>query len=215
MLRGRPDGDLLPAGVRRWAALAALLAAGVFAVLAVRFAGTGPDDMSRVDRAFLRPRFRGRSALEALTWIGAPETVVAVAVLASAIAFWWGRRRLAAVALIGPGLTGLATTLLKPVIDRTIVGGELAFPSGHTAGAAALGLVAAIVAIGVLRPRPPGALAMLAASVVPAAIAGTGMVLLGAHYPTDVLGGYATAVAVVLGVALAVDAAARWWAGRA
>jgi undecaprenyl-diphosphatase len=215
VLRGRPDGDLLPAGVRRWAALAVLLAAGTFAVLAVRFAGTGPDDMSRVDRAFLRPRFRGRSVLEALTWIGAPETVVAVAVLASAVAFWLGRRRLAAVALIGPGLTGLATTLLKPVIDRTVVDGELAFPSGHTAGAAALGLVAAIAVIGVLRPRPAGALALLAASVVPAAIAGTGMVLLGAHYPTDVLGGYATAVAVVLGVALAVDAAARWWAGRA
>jgi membrane-associated phospholipid phosphatase len=191
-----------------------LLAVGTFAVLAARFAGTGPDGMSRVDRAFLRPRFHGRSVLEALTWIGAPETVVAVAVLASAVAFWLGRRRLAAVALIGPGLTGLATTSLKPMIDRTIVDGELAFPSGHTAGAAALGLVAAIAVIGVLRPRP-GALALLAASVVPAAIAGTGMVLLGAHYPTDVLGGYTVAVAVVLGVALAVDAAARCWARRA
>jgi membrane-associated phospholipid phosphatase len=192
-----------------------LLAVGTFAVLAARFAGTGPDGMSRVDRAFLRPRFHGRSVLEALTWIGAPETVVAVAVLASAVAFWLGRRRLAAVALIGPGLTGLATTSLKPVIDRTIVDGELAFPSGHTAGAAALGLVAAIAVIGVLRPRPAGGLALLAASVVPGAIAGTGMVLLGAHYPTDVLGGYAAAVMVVLGTALVVDAAARRWAVRA
>ena len=41
-------------------------------------------------------------------------------VLVTAVAFWLGRRRLAAVALICPGLTGLATTLLKPVIDRTI-----------------------------------------------------------------------------------------------
>jgi undecaprenyl-diphosphatase len=195
--------------------LAVLLAAGAFAVLAVRFAGTGPDGMSQLDRAFLRPRFHGRSALEALVWIGEPVTVVAVAVLSAAVAFWLGRRRLAVVALLGPGLTGAATTLLKPVIDRTVADGELAFPSGHTAGAAALGLVAALATIGLLRPRPAGALALLAASVVPAMIAGTGMVLLGAHYPTDVLGGYAAAVAVVLATALMVDAAARWWAGRA
>ena len=191
-----------------------LLAAGAFAVLVARFAGTGPDDVSQVDRAFMRPRFHGRSVLEALTWIGAPETVVAVAVLAAAVAFWRGRRRLAAITLIGPGLTGAATTLLKPVIDRTITDGELAFPSGHTAGAAALGLVAAIALIGVLRPRPVGAVALLAASVVPAAIAGTGMVLLGAHYVTDVVGGYATAVMVVLGSALVIDAVARWRASR-
>jgi undecaprenyl-diphosphatase len=209
VLRGRPDGDLLPAGLRRWAALAVLLAAGAFAVLAVRFAGTGPAGMSRVDRAFLRPRFHGRSALEALTWVGAPQTVITVAVLSSAVAFWRGRRRLAAVALLGPGLTGAATTLLKPVVDRTIDEGELAFPSGHTAGAAALGLLAAIAVIGALRPPPLGALALLAAGAIPAAIAGTGMVLLGAHYPTDVLGGYATAIIAVLVSALLVDGLAR------
>jgi len=192
-----------------------LLAAVVFAVLVARFAGTGPDGMSQVDRALLRPRFHGRSALEALVWIGTPETVIAVAGLSAAVAFWQGRRRLAAIALLGPGLTGATTTLLKPVIDRTIVDGELAFPSGHTAGATALGLVAAIAVVGLLRPRPAGALAVLAASAVPAMIVGTGMVLLGAHYPTDVLGGYTAAVAVVLSTALVVDAAARWWAGRA
>ncbi len=187
-----------------------LVAVAAFAVLAVRFTGTGPDGISQVDRAFLRPRFHGRSALEALTWIGAPATVIAVAVLLAAGALWRGRRRLAAVAIIGPGLTGAATTLLKPVIDRTIADGELSFPSGHTAGAAALGLVAAIALIGALQPRPTGALALLAASVVPSAIAGTGMVLLGAHYPTDVLGGYATAVIAVLGSALLLDRLARW-----
>jgi membrane-associated phospholipid phosphatase len=215
VLRGRPDGDLLPAGVRGWAALAVLLAAGALAVLVARFAGTGLDDMSRFDRALLRPRTRGRTALEALTWIGAPQAVVVLALVAAAVAFWRGRRRLAALAVLGPGLTGTATTLLKPAIDRTIVGGDLAFPSGHTAGAAALGLLVAIALIGVLAPSPLGATALLAASVVPAAIVGTGMVLLGAHYATDVLGGYATAVATVLTTALLLDGLARWRANRA
>jgi len=191
-----------------------LLAAGAFAVLAFRFAGTGPEAMSRLDRALMHPRFHGRSALEALTLIGAPETVVAVAVLSAAIALLRGRHRLAAVALIGPALTGAATTLLKPLIDRTVADGALAFPSGHTAGAAALGLVATIALIGVLRPGPTGALALLAAGSVPAAITGTSMVLLGAHYPTDVLGGYATAVIAVLGSALLLDRLAQWRTDR-
>jgi undecaprenyl-diphosphatase len=35
------------------------------------------------------------------------------------------------------------------------------------------------------------------------------------HYPTDTIGGFCTAVAVVLGTALLIDRAARWRAGKA
>ncbi|SHL21877.1 undecaprenyl-diphosphatase [Pseudonocardia thermophila] len=210
MLSSRPDGDLLPARARPATAAVVLLAVAVVAVLAVRFADTGPAGMSALDRALVRPRFPGRSALEALIWIGSPPVVITIAAVTVVGAFWQGQRRFAALALLGPGLTGLLTTVLKPVVGRTIADGELCYPSGHTGGAAALGLLVAFALIRIRRVGPAQAgLLLFAVSAVPAAIAGTGMVLLGAHYPTDVIGGYATAAACGLGSALLIDVLAR------
>ena len=45
-----------------------------------------------------------------------------------------------------------------------------------------------------------------AAAVVAGGLVGTGMVVGGSHYPTDVVGGFCAAVAGVLGVALVLDA---------
>jgi undecaprenyl-diphosphatase len=50
-----------------------------------------------------------------------------------------------------------------------------------------------------------GLLAAVCAVVAGGAV-GTGMVMGGQHYPTDVVGGFCTAVAAVLAVALALDA---------
>jgi undecaprenyl-diphosphatase len=51
--------------------------------------------------------------------------------------------------------------------------------------------------------------AVLAATsaLVAGGLVGTGMVVGGAHYPTDVVGGFCAGVAAVLGVALVLDAA--------
>ena len=51
--------------------------------------------------------------------------------------------------------------------------------------------------------------AVLAATggIVAGGLVGTGMVAGGAHYPTDVVGGFCAAVAAVLGLALVLDAA--------
>ena len=77
------------------------------------------------------------------------------------------------LAVVGPGLTGVCTTLLKPALGRTIEGG-FAFPSGHTGGATSLGLVAALLVISLLRPGRGGALAILAAGAVWSSAAASG-----------------------------------------
>jgi membrane-associated phospholipid phosphatase len=93
-------------------------------------------------------------------------------------------------------------------VDRTIGREEsLAFPSGHTGGATSLALVCALLLAAALELRARDTLLLAAAgAVVAGGAVGTGMVVAGAHYPTDVVGGFCTAVACVLGVALLLDA---------
>jgi undecaprenyl-diphosphatase len=109
------------------------------------------------------------------------------------------------LAVVGPGLTGVCTTLLKPALGRTLEGG-FAFPSGHTGGATSLGLVLALVVISLLRAGRGGGLAILAAGgLVVGGGVGAAMIASNLHYPTDTLGGFCTAVAVVCGAALVLD----------
>jgi undecaprenyl-diphosphatase len=112
------------------------------------------------------------------------------------------------LAVGGPGLTGLITTFGKPVVDRTIGRDDtFAFPSGHTGGATSLMLVCALLLAAAFGLQARGTAVVAAASaVVVGGAVGAGMVAGGSHYPTDVVGGFCTAVASVLAVALVLDA---------
>lgn len=211
---GRP---LLPDGLRRPAMVVAALAAAVVVVLAVRYSGdssAGRVD-GRLDEAVDALPSGGYGLARAVTAVGSPVVVV-VAVAGVALACLLTRRfRAAALTVAGPGLTGLVTTFGKPVVDRTIGDGSLAFPSGHTGGATSLALVVALLLAGLvpLGARGTAVLATVCAVAAGGAV-GTGMVAVGSHYPTDVVGGFCTAVASVLVVALALDAIARRVARR-
>lgn len=199
---------LVPAALRRPAAVVAVAAAAVFAVLALRYAGaSGPGRVDgRLDRAVDGLPAGGHHVAGLITLFGSPP-FVAVAALGVALGCLLSHRpRAALLAAAGPGLTGLVTTFGKPVVDRTI-GNGLAFPSGHTGGATSLALVVCLLAA-VALDLGPGATAALAlpCAVVAGGAVGTAMVVLGHHYPTDVVGGFCVAVAVVLAVALALDA---------
>jgi undecaprenyl-diphosphatase len=182
-------------------------AAAVFAVLAVRYAGTstaGSVD-TRVDAVVDPFGVAHHWLIRHAAALGSPPSVVALAFALSATCLLLGKRRLAVLAVVGPGVTGLLTTFLKPVLGRTIEGG-FAFPSGHTGGATSLGLVVALMAISLLRPGRRGALAILAAgAIVVGGGVGAAMIASNAHYPTDTLGGFCTAVVVVCGGALVLD----------
>lgn len=198
---------LVPEPLRRPVAVVVASAAAAFAVLAVRYAGTstasGVD--ARVDAVVDPLGGAHRWLVQHAVMLGSPPSVVFLAFVLSATCLLLGRHRLAVLAVVGPGLTGVCTTLLKPALGRTIDGG-FAFPSGHTGGATSLGLVTALLLISLLRPGRGGALAILAAgAVMIGGGVGAAMVAANLHYPTDTLGGFCTAVVVVCGVALVLD----------
>ena len=202
-----PGPVLLPATLRRPVATVTGVAIVVLAVLAARFAGTssaGRVDLhvdTVVDPVGAAHMWLVRHAME----LGSPPAVVLLAFLLAGVCLALGRRRLALLAIAGPGITGLATTALKPLIGRTI-DDSFAFPSGHTGGSTSLGLVTALLVISLAHPGRPVSLLLIAAGAL---LAGGGvgfaMVALDAHYPTDTVGGFCTAVTVVLGSALALD----------
>jgi membrane-associated phospholipid phosphatase len=146
--------------------------------------------------------------LEALTTPGgsAFRLVVFLGVLS-----WLIRRRhwpvagwvLAAVALIGPINSLLKTVFgrIRPDFDH---GGarldSLSFPSGHSSGIATLVTVALILAWPVLTHRARRV--WLAVGVAAVVLVGFTRMLLGVHFLSDVVGGWALGIAWSLGVAL-------------
>jgi membrane-associated phospholipid phosphatase len=205
VVRSRPE-PLLSPSLRPQATAAVVVAVTAFAVLAGRYAGGSSarwlDHRTESVVEDITPRTRG---IVALIQVGSPLVVVATAVLTALACLWFGRRRLALLAFLGPGLAGAATTLSKPLIGRTI-DGEWAYPSGHTGGATSLALVAAFVLVALLRPDPPWAATFIAGIGMGAGVAMT-VLLVAAdwHYATDAVGGFLVAVASVLTVALLID----------
>ncbi|QYN34464.1 phosphatase PAP2 family protein [Pseudonocardia sp. DSM 110487] len=216
-LASRPDRAILPPTLRAPAAAVSVLALFVFGVFAARYADD--DSAGRLDRRVQKlfgASDRGLSLTDAVILLGNPVTVVVLAVLLAGLALVLGHRRLAVLAIVGPGLTGVATTTLKPVIGRTIDGG-FAFPSGHTGGATAIGVVAALLLITVLRPATgTSALLLSAGALVSGGAMALALVVDRVHYPTDTVGGFCVAVAVVLTSALVIErlprAIPRWGA---
>ncbi len=192
----------------RWPAGALVLVAAIaVVVLGVRYAGqttsSRTDDRLRLLVATWVPD-PGR-VFRFVQMLGDPVPVVIAAGLLATACWASGRRRLAVLAVAGPGLAGVATSGLKPVFDR-MIGGGLAYPSGHTAAMTALAIVAALLLVDLIAAGPVAGLLLLGAVAIGAGTAmGLALTALEVHYPTDTVGGFGTAVAVVLGAALLVD----------
>jgi membrane-associated phospholipid phosphatase len=203
--------SILPAPLRRPAGGVAVVAVLVFAVLAARYGGEASARwLDHRMQSLVGASGPARSISEAVILFGERISVVVLAVLLSGLALALGHRRLAVLAIVGPGLTGLATELLKPLIGRTF-NGDFAFPSGHAGGATALGIVAALLLIGALRPESRTSAALLAAgAVLSGGMMAFALVASRDHYPTDTIGGFCIAVGVVLASALLIE----WWAER-
>jgi len=168
-----------------------------------------------------RARPTGITVSEIISAIGSPTTMGVIAVIGGAILL--ARRRLTMlftwVAVFAGG--GSLEKLLKTVVHRTRpeftptppVEQSLSFPSGHTMMCAiGMGMLVYMLTVPRHMPRPwRGVLIGLAVSLV--LTVGISRVYLGAHYPSDVLGGLAFGVAWV-SVCVAVSGLAHHRRGR-
>lgn len=102
---------------------------------------------------------------------------------------WW--RRAAAMVVLPEVAVGINTWVLKPFWDRPLHD-YLAYPSGHTVHLVAIATTFALLTDST-RARIRTAVLAIAALLC----AAIGMIGLGYHLPTDILGGAAAAIAMV------------------
>ncbi|MDH6214463.1 phosphatase PAP2 family protein [Streptomyces pseudovenezuelae] len=209
-MTGRPTPVVLPPSLHPRLGLIAALAALVVVALGVLYAGH--SEPGEVDRWIIQPtadtlRPPWRYVALALDFLGEPVGAATLVVAAVTGCLVLRRPRAAVLIVAGVGMTVGTGTLIKHLVGRTIHGDDnLSYPSGHTAFLTALALMVALLATGGLGlGRTAGTSLVLAAALVAGAAMGWAQVALGAHYPTDVLGGWCTALAVVPVTAWLVD----------
>nr|WP_037972583.1 phosphatase PAP2 family protein [Streptomyces sp. NRRL WC-3742] len=191
--------------LERWRGRLGVGAGVVVVLLGFWFAGKGqpgPVD-GRLGQELYGLRSPWRDFAHAMDWLGEPvgSTLLVAAVVAGCLVL---RQPRAAAVVVGSVALAVGTaTVLKHVVGRTIHGEQnLSYPSGHTAFFTALALA---VAMAVTRGRGGSGLGT-AAALAAGAVMGWAQVVLGAHYPTDALGGWCTALAAV--------PATAWLVGR-
>ena len=154
------------------------------------------------------------SVLRVITWLGSTAVIIPLGVIAG-VFFVLRRRRWQPLALLAAAVAGAVSLydIVKPLIGRprpppAIWIGHYsgtAFPSGHAAQSVAFYAMLAIVLGAGKSPRAKTVL-WSAAALVALAVGGS-RIYLGAHWLTDVLGGYALGACWVATVVIVMLAA--------
>lgn len=201
----RSASQLAPPLVPAVATVALLLAMVVGLVLLIDADLLRPFDAGLIARIRAEPLVAPLGWLRAATELGATGTVALLALAVGAVELRAGRPFLAGAAAATIGLAALANTTFKLVVGRPrpdelppiVVEPGYAFPSGHSLSAmVAYGVIAVLVARSSLGAGLRAAL-VIGLGVVVLAV-GVSRIYLGAHYPSDVLGGWLTGLAWVV-----------------
>ena len=143
-----------------------------------------------------------------------PWAVITLTAVTTAVAALLRRYRLALLAGLGPlAAVVLTEYVLKPLVHRTVgspPGGAetYAYPSGHETGLSSLTLLLVLVLFGLTRSRAVLIGALVVALLVDA-VAAVALVGLRYHFATDTIAAVGVSGAVVVGLALLLDARPR------
>jgi len=198
---------------------------GALAVLAVTTDDvTEHNGLSSGDPSHLRLFTDHRTAVlvhvaKVVTSMGAAPALALLAVVAAGLLWWRGSPLLIAIApALALGLAGVAASVAKtavgrarpPISLRLITETEPSFPSGHATDSAALYMALALVLAVFVLHRPIARLAVVAAAGAVTALVGASRLVLGVHWPTDVLAGWALGLTSAIAVVLIVAAITRF-----
>ena len=185
-----------------------VLPAAAFAALAVAVSG-GPPRLDRRLVELSEDFYEHELAWDAATALMHASTVVGAALAAAVLAFLLRRgfKHAALFWTLAVGGAIFLDLLLKAVVRRPGIGAasdESSFPSGNAMASAAI-VLAAVVLLARSPWRRPAAL--LGALVV--TVEATGVVVLGWHYATDVLGGWLASLAWISALLLVLGRAVQ------
>jgi len=212
-----------------WTAVVALLfgfaalAASLVALGGVTEDVTQHNGLSRSDASHLGLFIRHRSdvlvhAAKLLTDVGAVPVLLLLA-MAGTLMLWYRGLRLgvALAPVVALGVAGATVGAVKNIVGRSrppvslhlVSERDASFPSGHTTDSTAMLLTLALVVAVFLFRRPIMRALTVAASVALAGGIGVSRLVLGVHWPTDVLAGWALGMSIALIVTMAAAVVGR------
>lgn len=167
------------------------IALGLLAALKVGF----PAERSMVKAIALREHATPDiviALVQWVSWLGEPAQRSLALVSFAGLLYWRKRPWATLVMVVAPPFAGATSSLLKEIFSRARpdvvphldMVTSLSFPSGHATNVMAIYLLAALMVAQAQRPLWIG-LALLMGLAI-----GVSRVLLGVHWPSDVLGGW-------------------------
>jgi undecaprenyl-diphosphatase len=170
--------------------------------LAMLLLGGGPLDRSIYEALYAGHRPGLIAVAQAFTDLGEPTWLIGAGVAAALWLWWAGRLRLAlvltAIVLVGRGLSEAQKywiARVRPEIEpHLVVVKTSSFPSGHATSSMIFGLTLALALASGTRWRGVA----VAGAILLSLLIGTSRVMLGVHWPSDVIGGWAFGMLWVL-----------------